>query len=136
MKNKMLLFIAAVVVTAALATVGVASTVGFGYFDGLNIGLNRQAPTMTVSSAGAVVATSVAASGAVSGASVTGATVVSTSYVQLGSMTIANINKTTATVVGQQVFCTTCTDDVVCTSTGTATDHEWVGNNGARATCS
>jgi hypothetical protein len=85
----------------------------------------------TVTGTGALSGTTITGSGIVQGAGL-----VSTTYVQFGSKTIAAINATTATVVGQAYFCTTCTDDVICVSTGTATDHEWVGNNGARAVCS
>ena len=106
MKNKMLLFIAAVVVTAALATVGVASTVGFGYFDGLKIGLNRQAPTMTVSSAGATVVTSLVSSG----------------FVRLAGKTKAQLAALTPAAAGSLYYCSDCTAAAskVVVSTGTA----------------
>ena len=104
MKNKMLLFIASGVVMAALATVGIASTVGYGYFVGLRIGLDRQNPTMTVSSAGAVVATSVSMTGAAQSAGV-----VSTSYLRLASKTKAQIVAIVPGAAGDLYYCSDCT---------------------------
>lgn len=53
-------------------------------------------------------------------------TVTTTGQPWLQSRTIAQINVTTATAVGQLVFCSNCTQSAVCISSGAVNFAQWV----------